>query len=116
MKKITPLSDDAKQSMSVATDDGQKVSLTLEYVQANQGWFISIGYGTTFLISKRRLVTSPNILRAFKGIIPFGIACVTTDKQEPVYKSDFASGRASLYLLTPSDVAYVEGAVIPAYA
>ncbi len=52
------------------------------------------------------------MLRQFRNIIPFGLACVIADGFEPVYQDDFTSGRASLYLLNEADVAEVETLII----
>ena len=115
MKQITAISEDAKQTMSIILDDGKKVDISLEYISAQKGWFISLIYGSVLTLNGYRITTSPNMLRKFRGVIPFGIACSTSDKQEPIYKDDFSTGRASLYVLNSDDVAYVEETVIPAY-
>jgi hypothetical protein len=115
MKQITAISDDANQSMSVVLDTGAKVALTLEYKSNQKGWFLSMVYDTVLTLNGYRITTSPNILRKFRNVIPFGIACLMTDKNEPIYKDDFSTGRASLYILNADDVAYVEETVIPAY-
>lgn len=115
MKQITAISDDVKQNMSIVLDDGTKLVINLEYISSQKGWFMSLVYGTTLTINNRRIVTSPNMLRAFRNVIPFGIGCTTADQGEPIYKDDFSSGRSSLYVLNSDDVAYVEETVIPAY-
>lgn len=115
MKQITSISDSAKQTMSVVLDDGKKVDISLEYISNQKGWFMSLIYGSVLTLNGYRITTSPNMLRKFRGVIPFGMACATTDGQEPIYKDDFSSGRAKLYILNSSDITYVEETVIPAY-
>jgi len=68
---------------------------------------MSLVYGT-FVLNNYRVVVSPNCLRAFRGVIPFGIACDTTDGYEDLFINDFSNGRASLYLLNSDDVKSVE--------
>ncbi len=113
MKLITAISNDAKQSMNIVLDNGTTVAMTLEYIGSQKGWFASLVYGTIQTFNLRRVVTSPNMLRAMRSVIPFGLACVTTDGLEPIYIDDFSSGRASLYILNSTDVAYVEQTIIP---
>lgn len=114
MKQIVSLSDDPKQKLNFVLETGEKIVLDFVFVNSQKGWFLSIEYGS-FVIRNRRIVTSPNMIRAFRNILPFGIACITTDKQEPIYKDDFLSGRATLYVLNETDVEYVENTVIPEY-
>lgn len=115
MKQITAISDDPKQSMNVVLDDGTKVLLSLEYISSQKGWFMSFSYGSVLTVNGYRIVTSPNMLRKFRDVIPFGIACKTNDDLDPLYKDDFSTGRSVLYVLNPSDVSYVENTIIPAY-
>lgn len=115
MKQITSISDDVKQTMTFVLDDGSKVNLSLQYISANQGWFMSLVYGTVFSVSNRRIVNSPNMLRAFRNVIPFGIACIVTDGLEPIYQTDFSSLRATLYILNSTDIAYIENTILPSY-
>lgn len=113
MKLIKSITDDPKQEMTVTLDNGSKLNINLKYISSQQGWFISLSYGTTLIINDRRLAASPNILRAFRNVVDFGIACLTTDRQEPVFIDDFSNGRAKLYILNSDDVNYVEDSVIP---
>lgn len=108
MKKITALTNDAKQLLNLVLDDSSKVSMSINYVPSQDGWFYSLTYGTIFQVNNKRLVNSPNFLRAFREIIPFGLACTVIDGYEPVYQNDFTSGRVSMYLLNSEDVSQVE--------
>lgn len=98
MYEITGLTNDAKQTMKLVAGTGSLITLTLEYCSSQRGWWYSVDYGDISL-SKRRLVASPNTIRQFRGVLPFGILCNVTDGQEPVYLDDFSSGRVKLYIL-----------------
>jgi hypothetical protein len=115
MKQITSITDDPKQTMTITLNDGSLLILTMQYIQANKGWFLSLIYGSLLTINMRRVVSSPNLLRAFRNIVPFGIACKVSDTLEPIYKTDFLNGRAKLLILDSDGVGYVEDTVIPAY-
>ena len=114
MKKITMLTGDPRQSVKVGLDDGSKVSLDLWYSEMQQGWFYDLTRDE-FSLQGRRLVVSPNMVRQFKEIVPFGLACFSTDGYEPVFIDDFTSGRVSVYVLDEDDVETAEQG-IAAYA
>lgn len=107
MKQVTSLTDDAKQNVNLVLDSGARVSMQINYLPNQQGWFYSLTYGT-FIVNNMRLVTGPNVLRKFRNIIPFGISCLIADGFEPIYQSDFVSGRATLYLLNQAEIVQVE--------
>ena len=72
-----------------------------------QGWFYSFTYGN-YTLNNRRMISSSNMIRALKNVLPFGLACLMTDRYEPVFIDDFQNGRAVLCTLNPTDVALVE--------
>jgi len=104
---INNITEDAIQQLTIKLDDGTTAQLNMKYLDGQQGWFYGLTYGTFELIN-RRVVVGVNMLRAFRNIIPFGLACQTQDGQEAIFQDDFSSGRASIYLLNPVDVAGVE--------
>lgn len=107
MKKITALTNDAKQSVNLVLDSGARVSMQINFIPNQVAWYYSLTYGT-FNVNNMRLVNSPNMLRKFRNIIPFGIACTVLDGYEPIFQSDFTSGRATLYLLNQTDLTSTE--------
>lgn len=111
MRQITSLTNDTKQLVNLVLDDASRVAFKINYIAAQQGWFYSVQYGD-FKVLNRRLVNSPNILRAFRNIIPFGIACLVSDGFEPVYLDDFSSGRVTFFLLNSADVIETETLII----
>ena len=109
MKKINTISNRGKQTTQLLLDDGSVVVMELKYVDNNQGWMYSLTHSTSgFSVVNRRIVNSPNLLRAFRNVIDWGISCTTTDLQEPIFLDDFYTGRASLYLLNETDVSDIE--------
>lgn len=106
---INELTNQAKQSLNFTLSDGSVILFSMNYVDSEQGWFYSVSYlSKGFVIENRRMVMSPNMLRAFREIIPFGFMCATTDGQEPIFQNDFVNGRASFYLLNAADVVLAE--------
>ncbi len=108
MKIISEISSDPKQVLDVVTEDNQIFELKLEFSDQQQGWFYSINFDDTVIINGSRIITGPNILRAFKEILPFGIAIGTNDKTEPFLIDDFTSERVTMFLLTAEEVDQVE--------
>lgn len=107
MKKITSITDDYNQNHIFTLDDGSSVNFAINYVPSQLGWFYSVIYGQ-LSFDNMRIVNSPNMLRRFRNVIPFGLACTVVDGYEIVNLSDFVSGRASLYVLNPTDVSETE--------
>ena len=85
----------------------------MEYRDNQRGWFYTLSYPAKgFQTVNRRLVASPNFLRAFRNVLPFGMTCKTTDGAEPILLNDFVSGRVSVYVLNTADVAKAEAAIL----
>ena len=108
MYKFTSLSNEPQQKITMVLDDNSRVIFTFEYKPNQLGWFFGFEYEDTNY-QNIRLVTSYNMLRAYRAYLPFGLRCDTLDNEEPMDLNDFASGYATLYLLTPADVEAIEG-------
>jgi hypothetical protein len=115
MTLIDSITDQANQTIGLILDSGVKITMTLVYKSNQQGWFYSLSQGSVSLFKNRRMVASPNMLRAFRDVLPFGLACATSDGYEPIFADDFSSGRAKLYLLNAADLAIVESTIIGAF-
>jgi len=81
--------------------------MNISYWAQQQGWYYNF---THPLLTQgwRRMVSSPNMLRQFRGFINFGLYLNTSDGYEPVFLEDFASGRAQLYQLNAQDIVSCE--------
>jgi len=118
MRTIVGLTNDANQTMNLALEDGSLINFTLNYYANQQSWFFNLSYGS-FSLNGARLVPSPNILRAWRNIIPFGLACSSIDGYEALYITDFTSGRISIATLNSTEVQDAETLItttIPALA
>lgn len=111
MQAIKNITNSPNQSFKFQLPDGSIIFFQMNFVENQAGWFFSLQY-KTFGLSNRRIVNSPNFLRAFRRINPeFGMAVFTTDGElmyDPIYLDDFQSGRAVLNILNTSDVQWVE--------
>lgn len=107
MQQITTLSDEYKQNFKIELDNGNQIVFNFEYRPNQLGWFFGFEY-LDVQLNNIRLCTADNLLRGYRNIIPFGLAVVTNDNDEPYGVSDFLSGYCNLYLLDESDVVAVE--------
>lgn len=107
MRKLDKITSEVSQKFTLATDDGQQIKLALRYLPAIQQWTYSITSNSK-IINGKRLVCSPNILRAHQNILTFGLAVTSTDILDPMYIDDFISERINVYLLNISDLAKIE--------
>lgn len=101
---IQNISDYPTQSKTLNLPDGSLINITISFVPMQKSWvFRKIEYGD-FVVHNVKIVKSPNILRQFKNIIPFGIACDSLENRDPYFVQDFSSRAFSLYLLSREEV------------
>lgn len=115
MIQLTTLTNAANQKTSVQLADGSDVTLTFIYRAAVQRWSVNVEHqaiSPNGKIKGMNLCTHPNALRQWRNNIPFGIAIVSTDQQDPVSLDDFVSGRITVFVLDESngntDVSQIE--------
>lgn len=108
MLKIEGITSDAKQRHAITLPDNSGLSLLILYCHLQVGWFIDeLVYGD-FVLRGVRISNFPNILRQWKNVIPFGLACFTAGNREPTQQEDFLSGASTLYILDEDEVAELE--------
>lgn len=104
MFQIQTITDDPLQAQNFTLADGSQLQMTFYYRPRQTGWFIqNLIYGS-FVLNELRITNSPNMLRQFINQLPFGLACFTSQLREPTQQEDFASGAATLYILTQAEV------------
>lgn len=112
MTTVQGLNDSGNQVVSIPLADGTRVSLTLYFRPQQSAWFFDVVYNA-FTCLGRRMVCSPNLLRQFRNIVPFGLAVFTVGNVEPNTQTAFVDGTASLVLLDSTDVSSVETTLFP---
>lgn len=106
-RQLTQLTASASQQLNAVGDSGIVVGLLLFFLPTQNGWGFNVTYND-FVFNGGFLTNSPNLLRNFRNIIPFGLMCTTTDGYEPEFIEDFIDGRVSLYLLNAAEVIQIE--------
>ncbi len=107
MIKVDNLSANANQVSKISLSDGSIVAIFLTYLAAVQRWSMTVEKDS-FSVTAINVNHNPNLLRPWKETQKFGIACIALDGVDPVLVDDFASGRASLYILELDDLVLLE--------
>ena len=110
MKKITSITSRAKQRMALVLDNNETVDFTLYYLPRQQGWFYNFTY-KDLTVNCSKVVLTPNSLRQFRKIIPFGLSFVADGYVEPFSIDDFSTGRVVMYVLNSDEVKQVESEI-----
>ena len=110
MQQITSITNQPKQRFTLVLENNDKVDFLLYYLPRQQSWFYDFTYNNV-TCNGSRVTLSPNALRQFKHIIPFGIAFLSNDNVEPFKLDDFSSGRVGMYILNKEDVQLVESEI-----
>ena len=107
MLYINQITNDASQQLTLTGIPGLQIGFGLQYYPRSQRWQASITYNN-FTLDTIAVVSSLNILRQWRNVIPFGICCISADGLDPYQINDFANGNANLYLLDAADLATIE--------
>lgn len=114
MTTITGITDQPNQQFNVLLPDGSQARWTLNYRAQQAGWFADMVWvrtnGAQWALNGIRLVTTPNLLRQYQNLLPFGFAIFSEDNQDPTTVKAFSSGLAQLVLLTQAEVEELEAA------
>lgn len=113
MNILKGFTSDASQTLQVVIEDGSRFSLTLTFRPQQNGWFFDLnwpGSGATpeFVLNGLRLVVSPNMLRQYRDVIPFGLGSFTFDASDPASISALFDGTTDIVLLSAADLAAIE--------
>jgi hypothetical protein len=107
MKYINKLNANSFQTAFLTGNPGQRIRMDLRYLPTQEVWLADFEL-EDFIVNGIAVTKSPNILRNYKNIIPFGISCTTADGGDPRSLGDFEDQYAALYLLTQDEVLEIE--------
>ncbi len=114
MRLVDNLTDAADQTTTLILDDNTAATLRLRFQPRTGRWVADVGYApANFQVNGLNVCALPNVMRAWRRVLPFGLAFVTPGyKTDPFQLTDFLSGYCSVYILNAADVAAVEASVI----
>lgn len=104
MLLIQNLTADPLQQQSLVLPDGSQLLIEIYYRPQQYGWFFNTIQNKGFSVKGIRITNNSNMLRQWKNLINFGLACYTDGNREPTQQQDFLSGAAKLYVLTAAEV------------
>lgn len=107
MRQITTLNDSNKQQFRFSIDGYDAAEVYLEFKPQQQGWFMNLSWGDVFTLNQTRVVVSPNLLRQFVNVLPFGITIVGPDAIDPFAVDSWLNGW-EFYVLDQDDLEQVE--------
>lgn len=113
MRKITEITESARQRLRIVGENNEQIDFTLTYRPTQQSWYFDMDYEGK-RISSKRLTNSPNVLNQLRNSLPFGIMCVVQDGSEPYFIDDFTTDRVQLYLLNNEEKEQVTTGIIEA--
>jgi hypothetical protein len=106
MYPINGITTDPLQTMTIILPNNNQMSMTINFVSMQFGWFITnLTYTPqNFVLNGLRITNNPNMLYPWKNILQFGLACFSQQDIEPGQSYSFSSGASTLYILDSSEV------------
>lgn len=103
MQQLLNITAEPKQQFQIITENSGVVTLQLEYISSQIGWFFNIitSDGSSYC---RRITNCPNLLRDKQNIFNFSIACDVNEGREPYFIDDFKNNNARLYIISKKEV------------
>lgn len=103
MNLISKITSNPLQTQSLVLDDGSAFALTMYFRSMQYGWFLNNLTYNDFVLNGLRICNSPNMLYQWQNVLPFGLACYSSQNREPSQQDDFLSGASKLYVLTQAE-------------
>lgn len=110
MQEITSITSSPNQRMTLVLENNDTVDFRLYYSVRQQSWFYDFTYNNT-TVNCSQVVLTPNSLRQFKRILPFGIRFSADSFVEPFSIDDFSTGRVKMFILNSNEVEEIESEI-----
>lgn len=107
MQEITTLTTAPNQLHRLVLDNNETADFRLYFAARMQEWFYELSY-QNFTLNGAKVVLTPNSLRQFKNILPFGISFYSESDIEPFQITDFGYGRVKMGVLNSAEVKQIE--------
>lgn len=105
MFRIQNITSYPYQGKSLVLPDGTRVEIDIQFFPLRKCWVIKRLSYQDFLLHSYKIVNGTNILRQFKNILPFGLACYDPSGRDPQFLEDFTEqGSHRLFILTQDEV------------
>lgn len=111
MLQLSDVGSEPRQRFILPVADLEySVYLTIEYSANQLCWFYSLEAGD-FKVYNDKLAIGPNILRQYRGRIPFGLAVLSYSGMDPIVQDAFSSGDIIICVLSPAEVDQMEDTI-----
>jgi hypothetical protein len=104
MLQIKSITSDPRQSHILTIEGQADCTMTLEWRDTQSSWFASFSWGS-WSCKNMRVCMCPNILTQFSNVLPFGIAILSENGQDPMTIDAFSKLTTGFYILSASEVA-----------
>ena len=110
MNIIETLTDNPNQLQTLTLENRETALIRLYYSGRCQAWYFDLSYNT-FQLKGCKVTLTPNTLRQFRKILPFGLAFFSDSDIEPYRLDDFSSNRVQMGILSADEVKEIEETV-----
>ena len=107
MIEVTTLTGYPNQIHKLLLENRETADFRLYFYARQYSWYYDITY-KDITIKGSKVVLTPNSLRQFKNILPFGLAFYSDSFVEPFKLDDFVSGRIKMGILNKDEVQEIE--------
>lgn len=110
MIEVTTLTGYPNQIHKLLLENRETADFRLYFYARQYSWYYDITY-KDITIKGSKVVLTPNSLRQFKNILPFGLAFYSDSFVEPFKLDDFVSGRIKMGILNKDEVQEIESEI-----
>lgn len=108
MQIVTSLTNEPNQLHTLILENNDTADLRLYYFARMQSWYIDLEYGEK-VIKGLKVVLSPNLLRQFRKVLPFGLSFFADNSYvEPFEIEAFSSNRVQMGIINKEEIQDIE--------
>lgn len=107
IRVLTALNENACQSLSFVTSEGEEVSLTFRFVPSQETWYVDIDSGS-LTIHGLALQAFVNILDPYHNQITWGLYVWSQDGFDPWMVDDFFTGRIKVAIIEDFEYSMIQ--------
>lgn len=104
---LTTLNENAYQTISFVTAEGEDVSLTFRYIPSQETWFVDVD-SDSLTIHGLALQAFVNLLDPYHNLISWGLYVWSKDGFDPWLIDDFSTGRIRVAVIEDFEYAIIE--------
>lgn len=104
---LTTLTENAYQSLSFVTEEGEEVNLTFRFFPSQETWFVDID-SDSLTVHGIALQAFMNLLDPYHNMISWGLYVWSKDGFDPWRVDDFTSGRIKVAVIEDFEYKVIE--------